>query len=217
MRNGMVIVSIALSLHLLVGVSLMIRTLFALESVPLGFQPGNVLSVRVPLPEKQYAGAERKIAFFRELLERLETIPGTRAVGVGTGLHPLGDVSAPVELVGAARQDNCRVLIHQVNDTYVRVFGIPLRAGRMFGEVDIASRRHVAVVNEVFVSRYSNGQNPLGRIVRVPRLSTPPFSVADSSFEIIGVTGNVPDQIINDEITPEIFVPYSPPVWPTGW
>ncbi len=209
MRNGMVIVSIALSLLLLVGASLMIRTLLALENVSLGYHPERILSVRVPLPDNQYQGAERKNAFFRELLERLELIPGVRAAGLSLGLHPLGDMSAPVEVAGNARQDSRRILIHQINDGYMRVFGIPLRAGRLFSEDEIVGRRNMAIVNEAFVQRYSGGQNPLGRLVRVPMLKEAPMSLSDDSFEIIGVTADVQNQITSDEISPELFIPYT--------
>ncbi len=208
-RNGMVIVSLALSLLLLVGASLMIRTLFALQSVPLGFQPERILSVRVPLPEKQYADAGRKVIFFRELLEKLEGVRGIRAVGLSTGLHPLGGMSAPVEVPGNSQQDSRRVLVHQISDGYLRVFGIPLRAGRIFNEDDMAARRNVALVNEAFVRRYSAGRSPIGRLVRVPRLTAQPFSLPTDSFEIVGVTGDVLNQIMSDETVPEMFIPYT--------
>lgn len=209
MRNGMVVLSIALSLLLLVGASLMIRTLFALESVPLGLQPERILSVRIPLPEKQYAGLEKRVAFFNELLERMKSVQGVRAVGLGIGLHPLGSMSAPVEVVGNAQQDARRVLLHHINEGYLTVFGIPLRSGRKFSEDDMAGRRNVALVNEAFVQRYSGEQNALGRLARVPRLKAAPFSLANDSFEIIGVTGNVLNQTMTDEIAPEMFIPFT--------
>ena len=208
-RNGMVILSIALSLLLLVGASLMIRTLFALESVPLGVQPDRILSVRVPLPEKAYAGVERRDAFFSELLERIKSVPGVRAVGLNIGLHPLGSMSAPVEVVGNAQQDSRRVLIHQVNDGYFSVFGIPLRSGRKFNEDEVVGRRNVALVNEAFVRRYCGEHDAVGRLVRVPRLRTPPMSLGSDAFEIIGVTGNVINQTMTDEIAPEMFIPFT--------
>jgi predicted permease len=208
-RNGMVIVSLALSLLLLVAASLMIRTLFALQSVPLGFQPERILSIRIPLPEKQYAGAMRKVAFFRELLERVKGIRGIRAAGLSTGLHPFGGLNLPVEVPGNAQQDSRRVLVHQIDDGYLRVFGIPLRSGRSFGEDDIFARRNVALVNEAFVQRYSTGRTAVGRLVRVPRLTAQPFSFPNDSFEIIGVTGNILNQILGDEILPEMYIPYT--------
>lgn len=208
-RNGMVIASIALSLLLLVGASLMIRALIALESVTFGFQPEKILSIRVPLPEKQYAELQRKVAFFSDLLDRVRTVPGVRAAGLNIGLHPLGGMGATVEMVGNTQQEGRRVLIHHVNDGYFQVFGMPLRKGRIFGDHEIAARRNVAVVNEAFEQRYSSGQSAIGRLVRVPRLKAAPFSFANNSFEIIGITGNVLNQIPADEIAPEIFIPYT--------
>jgi putative ABC transport system permease protein len=160
------------------------------------------------LPEKQYLGPERKTAFFRELLDRLNRTPGVRAAGLSNGLHPLGAMAATVEVPGNAQQDGRRVLIHSADDRYLRVYAFSLRAGRIFGEQEIVARRYVAVVNETFERRYSNAQSAIGRQVRVPRLRTPPFSLAGDSFEIIGVVGNVQNQIAADEILPEIFIPY---------
>jgi putative ABC transport system permease protein len=208
-RNITVVASIALSLLLLVGASLMIRTLFELERVPLPFEPNTILSMRIPLPEKLYGGPERRAAFFDELLRRVELLPGVRAVGLNTWMHPFGNNSAPVELVGSNQPDQRRVLIHQVNSGYLRAFGIPLRQGRRFTDTEIAGRRNLALVNEAFVRRYSGEQSVIGRIVRVPRLKTPPFSLADDSFEVIGVVGNTLNQNFSNEIWPELFLPYT--------
>ncbi len=207
-RNVTVVGSLALSLLLLVGASLMIRTVFALEQVPLTFNPQSILTVRVPLPEKQYDTPERKAAFFTELLARVDALPGVRAAGLNTGGHPFGNMGAPVELPGNQRQDARRVLIHQVNAGYLEVLGIPMRQGRLFSDHEIAARRNLAVVNEAFVERYSPDQNVIGRFVRIPRLKAPPVSLENDSFEIAGVVGNTLNQGF-EEIQPEIFLPHT--------
>jgi putative ABC transport system permease protein len=209
LRDGMVITSVALSLVLLVGAGLMSRTMLALQDVEIGFPPDRILSLRIPLPEKQYSGKERRLAFFNELLDRVKSLPGVRAVGFNTGLHPMGGMGAVVEVVGNVQQDTRRVLIHHVNEGYMGAVGILLREGRILSERDIATRRNLAVVNELFVKRYSSGQSAIGRIVRVPRLASPPFSLANHSFEIIGVTASMPNSGLANEILPEIFIPYT--------
>ena len=207
-RNVTVVASLALSLLLLVGASLMIRTLFALEQVQLTFNPQSILTVRVPLPEKQYDKPERRVAFFTELLARVDALPGVRAAGLNTGGHPFGNMGAPVEVPGNQGQDARRVLIHQVNAGYLEVLGIPMRQGRLFSDHEIAARRNLAVVNEAFVERYSPDQNVIGRFVRIPRLKAPPVSLENDSFEIAGVVGNTLNQGF-EEIQPEIFLPYT--------
>ena len=208
-RNATVVASLALSLLLLVGASLMIRTVFALEQVQLTFDPHSILTVRVPLPEKQYDTPERRVAFFTELLARVDALPGVRAAGLNTGGHPFGNMGAPVEVPGNQGQDERRVLIHQVNAGYLEVLGIPMRQGRLFNDHEIAARRNLAVVNEAFSQRYSPDQNVIGRFVRIPRLKTPPISLENDSFEIVGVVGNTLNQDFEDEIQPEIFLPYT--------
>jgi putative ABC transport system permease protein len=208
LRSGLVVVSLALSLLLLIGASLMIRTLLALQHVELGFEPDRILSVRVPLPETQYDSVGRRNMFFRELIERLEKTPGVRAVGLNTGLHPIGNMAAPVEMIGNAEQDRRRVLIHHVNDGYFRVFGTPLRAGRLLERSEIALRRNVAVVNEAFLRRYSES-GAVGRLVRVPRLRSAPASLENVTFEIVGVVADRVNSGIDEGISPEIFIPYT--------
>jgi predicted permease len=204
-RNVTVVGSIALSLLLLVGASLMIRTVFELERITLPYDASNILGMRIPLPENQYGGAERKIAFFDELLRRVEALPGVRAVGLNTGMHPFGNNSTSVEVVGNTQADTRRVLIHQVNKGYFAAFGIPLRQGHNFTDSEIAGRRNLGLVNEAFVRRYSNDQSAIGRIVRVP----PVAGLANDSFEIIGVVGNTLNQNFGTEIWPEAFLPYT--------
>ncbi len=209
LHNATVVVSIALSLLLLVGASLMIRTVFALERVQMGFDPAKILSVRVPLPEKQYAALDRRVAFFTELLDRLSAAPGVKAVGLNTGGHPFGNSSAPVEVPGNSRQDDRRVLIQQVSDGYFAAFGIPLRAGRLFTRSEVIFRRNLAVVNEAFVRRYTEGTGMLGRVVRVPRLKAPPISLQDDAFEIVGISGDILNQSVERDVVPEIYIPWT--------
>jgi hypothetical protein len=94
MRNTLVVVEVALSLVLLVGASLMIRTVIALKNVDLGFQPDRLLTMRVPLAQARYPDAQRRGLFFEDLAERVAMIPGVSAVGVNTGVHPMGNVAA---------------------------------------------------------------------------------------------------------------------------
>jgi hypothetical protein len=123
LRGGLVVAEVALSLMLLVASSLMIRTLMALENVDLGIRPDRLLTMRIPLDEQRYPNAARRVAFFREVLERVGTAPGVVAAGLNTGMHPFGNWSAPVQVAGGAQQDRRPVVIHQVNEDYTRVLG----------------------------------------------------------------------------------------------
>jgi putative ABC transport system permease protein len=208
-RNALVVAEVALSVMLLVGASLMLRTLVALQQVDLGIRPDRVLTLRVPLPERRYPEPSQRIAFFRELLDRVGSIPGVNAAGLNSGLHPFGGWNMPVEVPGGRQQDSRGVVLHQVSADYTRAMGIGLLRGRLLTSDDLERALRVAVVNESFTRRYLDGQEPLGRVVRMPNTRRPPFDLQDDSFEIVGVVRDTVNRGLTNEVQPEIYVPYT--------
>ncbi|MGH9721628.1 MAG: ABC transporter permease, partial [Bryobacteraceae bacterium] len=209
LRNGFVVAEVALSLMLLVGASLMIRTLLAMQSVELGFQADHVLTMRIPLPEQRYASPERRVVFFEELLRRLSVTPGVSAAGLNTFVHPFGNWSFPVEVVGRGRPDDQAVVIHQISPGYTRAMGIGLQQGRLFLDDEVSSRRNVALVNQTFARRYFEGDDALGRVVRVPRMRSAPLQLKEDAFQIVGVVRDTLNRNLNSDVRPELYVPYS--------
>jgi putative ABC transport system permease protein len=209
LRQGLVVAEVALSLMLLVGASLMVRTLLAMQSADFGIRTDRVLTMRVPLSEQRYPDAARRAALLRDLLRRVREVPGVVTAGVNTGIHPFGNWSMPVEVAGSERPDTRPVLVHQIDPDYPRVMGIGLRQGRLLQESEVAARQHVALVNQAFVRRYSDGRDPLGRVVRIPRLRTAPFAETDDSFQIVGVVNDTVNRGFADEVWPEVYFPYT--------
>jgi putative ABC transport system permease protein len=187
-----------LSLLLLAGASLMIRTLFAMERVELGFRADRLLTLRIPLPEKRYPDPVRRAAFLEDLLRQVQSVPGVVAAAVNTGMHPLGNMTAPVEVVGSSAPDTRRVLIHQISPDYLRVVGIRLLQGRSFTPTE----QSVAVVNESFVKRHFPTSEPLGRLVKVAR-------VREQPFQIVGIVQDTRNNQLIREVWPEIYIPYT--------
>jgi putative ABC transport system permease protein len=209
LRKGLVIAEVALSLMLLVGAGLMMRTFMAVQGVELGFRSDRLLTMRVPLPEQRYSDRERRVAFFQELLRRVSALPGVQAVGLNTGVHPMGNFSVPVEVVGSAQQDTRGVVIHQINADYTRALGIALVTGRLFSESELSGGRQLAIVNQSFVRGRLDGRDALGRVVRIPRLKEPPFRMTDDSFQIVGVVKDTLNRGLTDEIVPEVYLPFT--------
>ena len=209
LRHGMVVGEVALSLMLLVGASLMIRTLIAMQSVDLGFQPERILTMRIPLSEQRYPEAEQRNAFFQELLTSVKTIPGVFDTAINTWVHPMGNWNLNVEVDGGASADQRNVQLHQINESYTETFGIALLTGRPFNAREVDARRHLALVNQAFVSRYLGERGALGAVVRMPRLRTQPFNLDDDSFEIIGVVEDAANSDQPSEIVPEVYIPYT--------
>lgn len=209
LRKGLVIAEVALSLVLLIGAGLMIRSVLAMQNVDLGVRTDRVLTMRVPLPEKRYPDRARRIAFFQEVLRRVKTVPGVAAVGLNLGLHPLGSMGAPVEITGSTQQDSRAAMIHHTNADYVQAMGITLVQGRLFTEAEVDGNRQLAVINQTFARTRLEGRDPVGQIIRVPRLAQAPFKVANDSFQIVGVVKDAQNRNLNQGITPEVYLPFT--------
>ena len=209
LRKGLVVAEVALSLMLLVGASLMIRTFLAIKNVKLGFRADRLLTMRIPLSEQHYPDAQHRAAFFQELLSRVSAVPGVVAVGLNTSVHPLGNWALPVEVTGSAQPDTRPVVIHQIDADYTKTLGIPLVSGRLFSGSEVESRQRMALVNEAFVRTRLDGRDPLGRMVHVPRLREAPLALEDDSFQIIGVVKDTLNRGLTDQVRPEIYLPYT--------
>ncbi len=208
LRSGLVVGEVALSLMLLAGAAVMMRTLFELQGINLGFPADHVLTMRVPLSNKRYPEPERRGAFFRELLPKVAGVPGISAAGVNAGFHPFGGWGVRVSVDGG-QPDDRRVSLHQINPGYLQVFGISLMAGRRFTEHEVASGQHTALVNQAFAKRYLPDRNPLGSIVRMPDLQRAPISLADTAFQVVGVVRDTLNGDPKQGVQPEVYIPYS--------
>ena len=209
LRGALVVGEVALSLVLLVGASLMIRTLFAIEDLHLGFQPDHILTVRVPLSDKRYPDTEHRDAFYRELLRRTAVLPGVASVGLNVGLHPFGSMDAAVEVAGNTNPDKRPVQIHTVNEGYLKTMHIGVVEGRAIDEQDVAHNAHVALVNQAFVHRYLSARDSLGRQITVPFLKTPSFHLPDASFQVVGVVHDTLNNVPDEQAQPEIYIPFT--------
>src|SRR5439155_9192342 len=168
-RNTLVVGQVALCLMLLSGTSLLVRTFVAIQRIDLGVRPDRVLTMRVPLPAQHYPDTSRRNAFYQDLLPRVSAVHGVAAVGLNTGLHPLGNMWTAAEVPGAPPSDE-PVVVHQINAGYAEAFALRAAAGRLLTDLDVSSARHVAVINERFARARLNGRPPLGQLVHLPRL-----------------------------------------------
>jgi predicted permease len=209
LRSAFVVGEVALSLMLLSGAALMMRSLLELQSVDLGFPADRVLTMRVPLSDKRYPEPARRAAFFREVLSKMEAVPGVTAAGLNAGRHPFGAWGVRRVSVDGGQTDDRRVTLHQINRGYLRVFGIALAAGRELTEHEIAGAQRAALVNQAFVNRYMPDRNPIGAIVRIGDLQRPPASLADPAFRVEGVVRNITNGDPKEGVQPEIYIPYT--------
>jgi putative ABC transport system permease protein len=169
LRSLLVVAEVALSLLLLIGAGLMMRSFLRLQQVNPGFNPQQVLTARVDLPETRYDTPEKRRIFYQSLLERISALPGVEAVG-GTSNLPLQDwwggsltvEGFPVLSVGQAP----RVFINAVTPDYLHAMGIPLLAGRDFTAADTRDAPLVALVDERLAREYWPRESALGKRIR---------------------------------------------------
>jgi putative ABC transport system permease protein len=208
LRKSLVVAEVALSLVLLAGSSVLLRAFISMERVDLAIEPDHVLTMRVPLPPQRYPDVARRTAFFQDLVARVRALPGVAGVGLNTGLHPLGNMRLVASVAGEPPLDD-PVEIHHVNAGYVDALGIRLAAGRLLTDSDVANAEPVALVNERFVRTRLNGREALGHTVSLPRLKTPPFSLTNDTFQIIGVVHDTLNDGLVDPIVPEMYLPFT--------
>ena len=208
LRRSLVVMEVAFALMLLAGSSLLVRTYAAMQSVELGAPPDRVLIMRVPLPARNYPDAPKRIAFFSDLLGRLETLPGVQSAALNTGMHPVGNLWSAAEVAGTASNSEM-VAVHQISAGYPAALGIRLASGRLFTDADVNNVQPVALVNERFVRSRLEGRTPLNQVVRLARLNQPPFSVRHEGFHIVGVVHDTPNRGLDEPVMPEVYVPYS--------
>jgi predicted permease len=189
LRAVMVTGEVALALFLLIGTGLLIRAIFLIEHQNLGFRADHLLTAGVTLDSARYKDASQQTLFVRDVIPRLQNIPGAEAVAVTSDLPATGPSSVTLRVKGQPdlpANQRPTALDVVVTADYFRAAGIPLLHGRTFTEMDNATTPRVILVNQEFVHRHLQDQEPLGKQIRLDVSgSTPEWS------EIVGVVGNV--------------------------
>jgi putative ABC transport system permease protein len=203
--NAFVVAQIALSLILLVGSGLMIKSLMKLRSVNPGFDPTNVITGGIQLPRSSYPDSQKKIDFFQQLLARVRQLPGVRAAGIGSG-PPFAGIPAGTNFtIGnrppVAPADEPSTGVRMVDQEYFRALGIPLLKGRSFSDREVVKESHVVIINEAMARRHFADEDPLGQhlTINMKRENQP--------CEIIGVVGDVKWKSLDTEAEPMVYWP----------
>ena len=210
LRNAVVVLEVAVSLTLLVGAGLLMRSFVALREVHLGLQPDHIFVARLPLPEDRYKTADQVARFFRPLLHRLKAVPGVLEATETSTLPPYGGIPSDIEIPGKTHAEKWNALFQLCSEGYFPVLKIQFIDGRPFTEAEVEGKRKLAIVNQTFVHKYLAKENPMGQRVRIASLAEVfPDKLADPWFEIIGIVADVKNNGLQDPVQPEIWVPYT--------
>ncbi len=227
LRRVLVISEVALALVLLVGAGLMARSFVRLREVDTGFQARNVLTMRVALPDGKYpipinasdpqhpAG----MAFYDQLLTRVEALPGVKAATVGTIL-PMGAGSGWGKYLSVEGRpappsidEVPLVRFALISRDYFSTFGVALRQGRAFTDGDDETSQPVAVINESLARRFFSDEDPVGKTIwmGVPEHLLPPDQQTPENRVprrlVVGVVADVKGSSLNQPVTPMVYVP----------
>lgn len=208
-RGGLVVAEVALSVVLLAGAGLLMRGLFRLTQVDLGFNPGNVLYIRPWFPQ-EYDTADKKNAFTRQLLQRMEALPGVTSAAESMLLPPLTHDWSDTIIPGKPHVERWETRFELRSEGYFETLGLRLVSGELFSDADVVAKRHVVVVNQTFGRRYFPDEDPLGKQVRFQVLDRPFLDAPHHAyFEIIGVVADHKTWGGEWQTVPQAFLPYS--------
>jgi putative ABC transport system permease protein len=208
-RSMVVVAEIALAVVLLIGAGLMIRTLWNIQHVQLGFDPRDVVTAQIVLPSARYPQREEMTRFFQQLSERVRALPGVQAVGAISRLPLTGGygstsiaIEGRAEMINLLPQARPRIYPRTVTPDYFQAMGIPLLKGRFMTAKDAGNAPLVVLINQTAATRYWPGGNPLGQRVQI--------GGGNPWKEVIGIVGDAKHRGgLDQDILPEVYFPWA--------
>jgi putative ABC transport system permease protein len=199
---------VALSIILLISSGLLIRSLLQLLDVNPGFDPRNVLTMRMNLPPSKYGTNAQMVSFYNEVLRQMKSLPGVSAAAISSALPPTPTRFAPIlaegePIVPVAQRSG--VNIQTISPDYAKVLRVALERGREFTAEDDQTTPTVAMVNQAFVRRYWPNDNPIGKQIWLGTIIKP--------VEVVGVFSDEKNNGLGEDPAPEMFLPFPNLPW----
>ena len=205
-RNGLVIVEMALAVVLLTGAGLMLRTLWSLQRIDLGFDPANVLTLRLSLPQASYRTPEEVVSFYQRLLERVRATPGVRTAGAVRALplaSTIGDFGLRVEGYVPPPGTGAKGDWEIATDGYLEALGERLVRGRTIAPSDTTDGLLVALINEEMARRYWAGRDAIGGRMKIGGSAERPW------VTVVGIVADVRHNGITGVVKEKFYVPHT--------
>ena len=207
-RGALVVAEIALSLVLLIGAALLLRSFSQLRDVDPGFDAPNVLTMQMSMTGGRYDTSEDLDGLFRSALARIRLLPGVEAAATVTNLPTEPGPDLPFEIEGRQMEEG-EFLGAQWRSTtpeYFEAMGIPLVRGRVFTEGETPASTPVILINETLAARDFPDQDPIGQMITVGRVMGPGFE--DPPRQIVGIVGDTREFGLDQPAPATLFVPY---------
>jgi putative ABC transport system permease protein len=204
LRSFLVVAEVSLSLVLLIGAGLLIKSFFQLQRTESGLRPDNVLTMRVSLPAARYNTPQTAAGFYRQVLERTSALPGVESAAVVNMLPlQLSGFNGSVSVEGQPPPPPGQYVLVEFRSAsadYFRALGIPLVAGRFFSEQDAENSAPVVIINQEFANKLFPNEDPIGKRIRAQ---------SNDWQTVVGVVGNVKQWRLTRPPSPEVFIPYT--------
>lgn len=203
LRSALVVSEVALSLLLLAGAGLMIKSFWRVQQIDPGFNPQNLLSVEITLPATRYPESKQRTAFFQQVLERVSSLPGVSSAAVinspplsgrrNIDIFPIEGYPEPKGISDAPLAD-----FRLVSPDYFKIMGIPMLQGRSFTEGDAENTIKVTIVSQAFATNFGAGESLLGMRLRI----------GDDWHTVVGVVSDIRQSGLDEEAAPHVYVSY---------
>ena len=203
MKSVLVVAEIALATVLLVGAGLLVRSFVLLSSVPVGYDPDNLLTFQIVMPQGRYEDSQQRQAVDEEILARFRLLPRVEAAGA-TNVLPLIPVTLRLRFAVPQRPDLAGGQVEPpqarfVSRDYLRAMGVPLVAGRWFGEQDGAGAQPAMIINRALSRQYFGADSPVGTFVN---------SIGPAPWQIIGVVDDIRHATLDRDPAPQFFLDF---------
>jgi len=207
--KAVMVSEVSLAVVLLIAAGLLTKSFAGLFAVNLGFRTERLLTMELELPWTEFRQPEQRIAFYRDLLDRIRALPGVVSVG-GIDMMPLSGYysGGGFTIEGRPAPETWRQMSAQhciATPEYFRTMGIPLRQGRLFGEQERSGSEAVAIINDTMARRFWPGMDPIGHRIRF---------MGGNPMTIVGIVGDIRHNGPAREAGPQLYIPYEQ--WPSA-
>jgi predicted permease len=211
LRSALAASEVSITLVLLIGAALTLESFAGLMRVRPGFDPRNLLTFRVTLPEKKYDTPAKRAAYFREAVSRISALPGVERVGLVSFLPLEGGPDTLFSIEGASSQQSSEILgavYRVITPGYFETMRIPVLRGRAFSDSDNSGSQPVVVINQTMAKKYWPNQDAIGQSIWVGK-PMGPANAEPAAREIIGIVRDIHEMTLAEPPVPTMYMPYA--------
>jgi putative ABC transport system permease protein len=213
MSGTMVVLELALTVVLLVGAGLMIRSFVKMYTMDIGIRTEHLMQMRMQLPDTKYPTPEVRRAFYDRLEQKLASIPGIDAAALTTSVPPFGSGSRTFEIEGKpplkSGEEPPQVSVVTISPEFFDVVGVTIRRGRPFTATDGAAGSETLVINERMAAQFFLGEDPMGRRIKLTQRDPPPGTPPAAWRTIVGISPSIRHNSPQESlVNAVVYVPY---------